>query len=99
MNNTKRNEKINELESIETVLGITKADYAAEKLLEQYEKTGLQTEALFDRLSSMSDEEIIEMYLDFWSITTSKRKVSIKLIKENLDYARYSTTSENNSYT
>lgn len=38
MNNTKRNEKINELESIETVLGITKAEYAAEKLLEQYEK-------------------------------------------------------------
>lgn len=59
MNNTKRNEKINELESIETVLGITKAEYAAEKLLEQYEKTGLQTETLFDRLSSMSDEEII----------------------------------------
>lgn len=48
MNNTKRNEKINELESIETVLGITKAEYAAEKLLEQYEKTGLRTEALFD---------------------------------------------------
>lgn len=65
MNNTKRNEKINELESIETVLGITKAEYAAEKLLEQYEKTGLQTEALFNSLSSMSDEEIIEMYLDF----------------------------------
>lgn len=50
MNNTKRNEKINELESIETVLGITKAEYAAEKLLEQYEKTGLRTEALFDSL-------------------------------------------------
>ena len=65
MNNTKRNEKINELESIETVLGITKAEYAAEQLLEQYEKTGLRTEDLFDSLSSMSDEEIIEMYLDF----------------------------------
>ena len=65
MNNTKRNEKINELESIETVLGITKAEYAAEKLLERYEKTGLRTEALFNSLSSMSDEEIIEMYLDF----------------------------------
>lgn len=65
MNNTKRNEKINELESIETVLGITKAEYAAEKLLEQYEKTGLRTEDLFGSLSSMTDEEIIEMYLDF----------------------------------
>ena len=65
MNNTKRNEKINELESIETVLGITKAEYAAEKLLEQYEKTGLRTEDLFGSLSYMTDEEIIEMYLDF----------------------------------
>ena len=65
MNNTKRNEKINELESIETVLGITKAEYAAEKLLEQHEKTGLRTEDHFGSLSSMTDEEIIEMYLDF----------------------------------
>lgn len=75
MNNTKRNEKINELESIETVLGITKAEYAAEKLLEQYEKTGLRTEALFDSLSSMSDEEIIEMYLDFLSHVFNSRDI------------------------
>ena len=91
MNNTKRNEKINELESIETVLGITKAEYAAEKLLEQYEKTGLRTEDLFGSLSSMTDEEIIEMLKDrkaivLYNKTDLASAVSMEALKEKINH-------------
>lgn len=63
MNIKKRMERMKELETVEIVCGISKASHAAEKLLEYYDEVGLQTDALFDKILSMSDEEIIEMYL------------------------------------
>lgn len=64
MNNTKRFERMKELETVESDCGVSKAEYAAEKLLEYYSRAGLQTDTLFNKMLSMSNEEIIEMYLD-----------------------------------
>lgn len=64
MNNTKRLERMKELETVEIACGVSKVDYAAEKLLEYYSRAGLQTDTLFNKMLSMSNEEIIEMYLN-----------------------------------
>lgn len=64
MNNTKRLERMKELETIESVCGVSKAEYAAEKLLKHYDRANLRADILFNKMLSMSDEEIIEMYLN-----------------------------------